>query len=141
MSKAEMTKEAVTAEVVKFAAEAENELDGYATSHRFEMRGECADKHGNLTRVLILETDPEGILEIDMMTNNPMEFNAQKREIVTDNVLLDKHFARMVNVDLSDDAVRKAVGRKAHLAAYNRAKAFFMLAAAASLPDALGMAV
>lgn len=122
-----------------FSQEAEQELSKFKTVHEFPIQGECKDRNGELTRVLILNTDPEGIVEMDMLYNNPAKFDMAKGELQFDRPLLEEYMALLLNIDLSNDDNKKAVGWKARGKALKRAESFFTLGAASLLPDALGM--
>lgn len=133
------TETAARAELAKAAKEMEQfkqasrqQLEAMGTLHRFEMAGECTDLGGELTRVLEIDTDAEGILGLFMELGQPYSFVMDKDVAPEDRVRKDgakfqRYLQAMANVDLSDKAVLKAVGWSALARAREVADGFFML--------------
>lgn len=122
---------------------ARRELEAMTTAHRFAMVGECRDKHGDLTRVLEIDTDAEGILGLFMEIGQPYTFSLEKDvlpedRMKKDNAKLNKFLAVMANVDLSDKEVLKAVGWTALAGARSIADSFFTLRLVADTQLELG---
>jgi hypothetical protein len=119
-------KDKATAQISAMQAEAAKDLEQFETIQKFEMAGECTDKNGEKTRVLIVDTDADGILGLFMEIGQPFSFSATG-DIKEDSAKVRKFMAHMSNVDLSDGAVQKAVGWAALGKAREVARAFFML--------------
>jgi hypothetical protein len=119
--------------------QASADFDEFPTKHEFEMADECNDKDGNPTKVLILDTDPDGDLVFDLLVGNPVRFdpNPDSPDFVTDEEKFDKYFQLMVNVDVSSRENKRAVGWKALSRARSQAESFFTLAVVSRIHDAL----
>lgn len=135
--------EKAKAELAEFRKSAQEQLDALPSVHRFEMAGECADKHGELTRVLEIDLDCEGVLGLFMELGQPYEFVFDKDAAPDDRVKKNpakfkRFFTAMANVDLDDPANLKAVGRSALAKARGVADGFFQLTLVSDSPFELG---
>ena len=116
----------------EYQDEAKVTLDGYGTLHRFEMAGQCKDKFGNETRVLEIDLDCEGILDLFMDIGPAYSFIpgvdiAPEDRVKKDTAKFKRYMQKMANVDLSDSEVTKAVGWSALGQAREVVDGFFML--------------
>lgn len=135
--------EKAKADLAEFRNAAKDQLDALPSVHRFEMAGECADKHGELTRVLEIDLDCEGVLGLFMDIGQPYEFVFDKDAAPEDRIKKNaakfkRFFAAMSNVDLDEPANLRAVGRSALSKARGAADGFFQLTLVVDSPFELG---
>lgn len=110
----------------KAQADADKQLEAMGTEHEFEIKGECLDKNGNKTKVLVIDTDKEGYIGMFLSLGNPYSVNGDGEQ-KEDSDKLVKYFHFMSNIDLKDTANQKAVGIKAISKARSVVGNFFML--------------
>lgn len=120
------------AEFKGFQDEAKTTLDEYGTLHRFEMAGQCKDLAGNETKVLEIDLDCDGILDLFMDIGPAYSFVpgvevAPDARVKKDAAKFKRYMQKMANVDLSDSEVTKAVGWSALGQAREVVDGFFML--------------
>lgn len=112
--------------------DAQRELDALDSIKQFAMVGECEDKNGELTRVLILDTDADGILGLFMELGQPYSFVTDvdvpaDERIKKNGAKFQRYFQEMVNIDLTDKANLRAIGWGALGQAREYVDGFFML--------------
>jgi hypothetical protein len=95
--------------------------------HRFEMVGECLDKAGEKTRVLIIDTDRPGSLGLYAERGNPFEPDLTTGKMEEDKESSTAFLRFMANVDIKNDDVLQAVGFTALGQARTAVRNFFML--------------
>lgn len=132
---------AAKAELAEFRNEAQKQLDDMPSVHRFAMASECLDKHGEMTRVLEIDLDSEGLLGLFMEVGQPYEFVFDKdadERVKKNHAKFKRFFAAMSNVDFDDPANLKAIGRSALSKARAVADGFFQLTLVCDSPLELG---
>ena len=105
---------------------AKKEMDEFESVQSFAMASEATDINGELTRVLIVDTDREGVIGEYMENGSPFELT-EKGVSDPDKKLISHYLRFMSNVDLSDPEVQKAVGWSAIGKAREMVAGFFML--------------
>lgn len=113
-------------EIQKMKTMAEKDMKSFEPVQSFEIPTECEDKEGESTRVLIIDTDKEGILGLFMEHGQPFSFG-HDGQIKEDNKKLSLYFNFMSNIDLTNSDNLKAIGWNTLPKAREVVRNFFML--------------
>jgi hypothetical protein len=118
-------------EIDRVQEDARNQLAAM-TAQSFEMDSETTDKNGELTRVLIIDTDCDEVLGMYFEQGNPFEFDGTDvpRE---DKALTTRYLHKMANVDLAKPSVQRAVGFQAAGQARTLVRNFFIARAVSEI--------
>jgi hypothetical protein len=115
----------------EFATFAKRELAEFEKLQTFEMTGIATDKNGEETKVLMINTDADSVIEMFMIEGNP--FEAGEGVLNQDKPLLAEYVRAMSNIDLTDAENLKLAGMNAISQARGMVAGFFMLSMIASL--------
>ncbi|MEP2736734.1 MAG: hypothetical protein ABJP34_10600 [Erythrobacter sp.] len=89
-----------------------------------ELAEPCLDKNGKQADVLVIDTDPAGMIGEYLKRGNPFTI-AKNGEIQEDAAALGGWLGVMSNIDLTDDVTRHAVGFTALQKARDIVRAYF----------------
>ena len=118
--------------VKKFAQEAQAELDGLGSVHKFKMSKECEDKEGNATKAFIIDTDRAGILGMFIKHGQPVTLS-QGGDLNVDQDKLAAYFGFMANIDVTKDENLSAIGWGALAKGRELVSSFFTLRLASDM--------
>ena len=112
--------------------EAQKALDDMPSVHKFVMVNECTDKNGELTKVLLIDTDCDGFLGLLMDIGKPYTFSVEPNVSADERIIkntgkFSQYFHEMSNIDLRDKVNAKAVGAAALAKAQSVLEDFFTL--------------
>ena len=72
---ADVDKGAAMQKLAEIKKDAQKDMDDFQNVQKFEIASECLDKQGQPTKVLIIDTDTQGILGMFMENGQPLSFD------------------------------------------------------------------